>query len=131
MLKHLWDAQATGGSLSDEALLKEEAGLHEDTLSDIMESLKAAAIVRRTEDGDWMLAMDLSSLTMLDLYRSLPYPLPKDVSELRELDHWSHVLADPLQQALDGMTDSLDVPLRQLFVQSAHVPAGEEPLETS
>jgi membrane protein len=131
LLKHLWDAQATGGSLSDETLLKEEAGLHEDTLRDIMEALRAAAIVRRTEDGDWMLAMDLSSLTVLDLYRSLPYPLPKEVGDLRGLAHWSHALADPLEKALDGMAASLDVPLKQLFAQSAHVPQDEEPLETS
>jgi membrane protein len=115
LLKHLWDAQASGGSLSDEQLLRQEANLHEDTLRDIMDALKDASIVRRTEDGDWMLAKDLSSLSVLDLYRSLPYSLPKEVSDLQGLAHWSHALAEPLEQALGGMSASLDIPLKVLY----------------
>jgi len=115
LLKHLWDVQAAGGSLSDEQLLRQEANLHEDTLRDIMDALKDASIVHRTEEGDWMLAKDLSSMSVLELYRSLPYSLPKEVSDLEGLAHWSHALSDPLEKALGGMAASLDIPLKELY----------------
>ncbi|MCC7412218.1 MAG: YihY family inner membrane protein [Gammaproteobacteria bacterium] len=76
ILARLAGAQRSGLALAEDALHALEPTLGDRRLSAILERLTKAHWIARTETGGWVLTRDLDTLTLLDLYRTVPGPLP-------------------------------------------------------
>ncbi len=78
VLQHLWRAQRHGCGLDLDALARLEPGQADAELAAHLDALNRGAIVRRTENGEWVLVRDAADLSVLDLYRLGAYPLPSE-----------------------------------------------------
>lgn len=76
LVGYLWQAQARGRACSIGDLLESLEGATETALARQLSLLYNAGIVIRDEDGNWLLARDLDSVRLLDLYRVGRYYLP-------------------------------------------------------
>ena len=117
VLGHLWLAQTDGKGLSLAQLLKLEPMLPERTLDGLMERLHGARLVQRTAEGRWVLARDMSELTLLQLYRSLPFVLPTPGDGWAGQDHWNQALHGVLTEGSQCLEDALRVPLKALYLR--------------
>ncbi len=117
LIGHLWEAQRRGEALSLRQLLRLEPRLHEIILEILLEDLEAARMVQQTAGGDWILARDVSTLTFLELYRVLPYRLPR-ASACTGKGPWDQAFRETIREAETCMEKTLKVPLRALY-QSA------------
>ncbi len=114
LIGHLWQAQRRGEALSLRRLLRLEPHLHELILEVLLEDLEARHMVQRTASGDWILARDVSTLTLLELYRSLPYRLPREEAcEVK--DGWDRIFKERLKEVETCLERTLNVPLKALY----------------
>ena len=94
-LHHLWIAQQDGNAASSEELINSDPYNYKVLPHEQLGQLLAAKLIRPTSRGRYMLARDLSTMTLFDVYHALPWQLPKS-SELAEyqgevevkLRHW-------------------------------------------
>ncbi|MDX1570595.1 MAG: YihY family inner membrane protein, partial [Xanthomonadales bacterium] len=104
LVGRLWEAQKTGASLEEGQLVQSEPATSQEIM-DLLENLRGADIVRRDEDGDWVLVRDLSQLSLADLYRTGRYVWPR--SDARSLadedDPWIRRLHEALQDVDEAM----------------------------
>ncbi len=78
-------------------------------------------VVRRAEDGEWLLARDLDDLTLAELYEACQLRVPVAEAHLPCRD-------DPLGVRRSSALDELRIPLRALLkrrVGSIHAPDEE------
>jgi membrane protein len=117
---HLWTAQAEGRGLSTQQLLRLEPMLTEAKLEELLRRLAAARLVQRTVEGRWIFSRDMSEMTLLELYRSAPYVLP-DVKGTWGAQHpWNGALQGVLLQANACVEQSMQVPLKSLYLKAAN-----------
>lgn len=76
LVGHLWQAQQTGGDLSDSRIMSLEPVGDERRLQHLLHDLEAARVVARDELGRWRLVRDLADFSLSDLYCSGNYHLP-------------------------------------------------------
>ncbi len=110
---HLAQAQRVGRGVRSEALLQAEPFLTDDLLQRYLGDLQRAGVIRRSEVGEWIVARDLSTLTLAQLYEEGGYRLP-----LRSEDPGALVrtAATPLLAALTAHTGKvLEVSLARVF----------------
>ena len=88
----------------------------EPQLEDLLSELKALHWVHMTRDGGWALARRLSDATLLDLYASRRFELPREDDPDWPSDRR---LAETLQHANAGVAQALDVPLAEFRLQRA------------
>ncbi len=111
VLEHLWQAQQRGASVPDYVLLKQVSGLNQNRWDDYQQLLMAGDIVKRTEQGEYMLSRDLHDITLYQLNQLLPWPMPHTSADLpdqlpwqqtlnQHIDHISSVSADVLSPNL-------------------------------
>jgi len=100
------DAQQEGRSLHSEELLELEPCLTDGLLQDFLGDLSRMGVVRRAEDGGWLLARDLGRVSLADLYEGVRLRVPVSEALLPCRDD---VLG---QQALLAL-DELRLPLRE------------------
>ncbi|WP_290636032.1 virulence factor BrkB family protein [Aquisalimonas sp.] len=110
-----WRAQQQGHGLTLQDLLKREPDADEAAVSEALKALEHARVVRRTEEGSWVLARDPSTYTLLDLYRSYPFVLADVPARLRDRDAWNRALSHTLAEAIGRIEGILDQPVRDLF----------------
>ena len=74
-------------------------------------------IIRRTEEGDYVLSRNLDQLDFLDFYRKLPWPLPQshELAALRMEDQWAEVLRPALDRVQHGLEQELRIPLGRIL----------------
>jgi membrane protein len=120
LVGHLGEAQQEGVALSREQLLELEPRASELQIVRLLNLLREARVTSRDEDGSWMLARDLSGISLGDLYLlgdfylplaeidSLPQDSPWDPAYLRSLEH--------IRQQSQGVWD---LPLRTLYTDDA------------
>lgn len=111
----LWRAQQTGRTLGRDELTQLEPDAGEAAVGEVLAWLRSARVIRRTDDGRWVLARDPSTLTLLELYRGAPFILADVPERLREKDAWNRSLAVLLRDAVAGVEESLDIPVRRIF----------------
>lgn len=113
VLHRLWQAQQEGVPIPDRVLLKDIPGLDQGRWDQYVQLLLQAGLVSRTEGGQYLLSRDLSSYTLLDLQRALPWPLPDPWPDQDE--PWQQALYDYLKTLQQHRSEVLDVSLQALY----------------
>lgn len=124
VLRHFVAAQRDGTGLTGAVLMERERFLTDDLLQRYLGDLQRAGLVRRADSGEWVLARDLASASLDDLYRAGNYRLPADALSLQRAAAGLLPEARAVLQAAEaGLRTGLAVPLRALFAGQPDVPA--------
>ncbi|MCC5857030.1 MAG: virulence factor BrkB family protein [Ectothiorhodospiraceae bacterium] len=110
-----WQAQQEGRTLRREDILRLEPDAGELAVQQALEALERARVIRRTEDGGWVMLRDAAEYTLMDLYRDYPFVLGELPRSLAERDSWNRELAGVLDHAMRGLELALSRPFRELF----------------
>ena len=105
-------AHREGKGLHSEELLRREPYLTDDLLQRYLADLCEVAVIRRTETGEWLLARDLSTISLLDLYRECGYRLPVG-SQVLPGQSLADSVERPLQDLSMNLRQRLDLPLAE------------------
>ena len=108
LLKVLSEASQQGKPVTEDSIYLAPILNREKYLDDILIDLHTRSWIHKTDNGDWALSRDLSSLTLWDLYDDLPYALPKSVSDTG--------LAEIIEASNGVIKEQLNIPLKQLLV---------------
>lgn len=76
LLGHFARAQRAGHGLRRDALLHAEPFLTDDLLQRYLDDLQRAGVIRRSEIGEWVVARDLGTVTLAQLYEEGHYRVP-------------------------------------------------------
>ncbi|AKC86042.1 YihY family inner membrane protein [Pseudoxanthomonas suwonensis] len=98
-------ARRDGRGLHTEQMLALEPMLTDSLLQEFLTRLDAIRLVRRDEQGEWLLARDLDSLTLAELYEACQLRVPVD-------EAWLPCRDDALGVAVHAVLDDLRLPLR-------------------
>jgi len=84
--------------------------------------LKDSNLITMTEDDDYVLKKDLSTMTLWGFYRTLPYPLPikdeLDEMTLEDQEPWLSLLVDRFEDTEAFARQQLNLPLADIFAHS-------------
>ncbi|HEX7915015.1 YihY family inner membrane protein, partial [Rudaea sp.] len=116
VLAHFASAQRTGAGLSADELRRREPFLSDASTQQYLGDLVKAGLIQRSERGDFILARDLATTSLYDLYAASgyriplhePLPVTGDVS----LDA---AATSKLGEAANGVRATLDTPLAEIF----------------
>ncbi|MCI0399886.1 MAG: virulence factor BrkB family protein [Gammaproteobacteria bacterium] len=111
ILGQLWKAQKGGQSISTEVIVKNEPRIDDERATAVIDRLVRAEWVQRTATGEWVLSRDLGQQTLLQLYESVPGPLPVTQANPRQQDGWDTAL----RAVLGGQGQSMQVSLKSLY----------------
>lgn len=111
---HLWQTQRRGTGLTESELMALEPTMAEDLIVDLLDNLRLADLVRRSEAGRWLLVRDPDEVTLLDLYECGDFVLPVGPIAVGDAP-WAAVLKDRLGQCSDQCRDQLGVSLKTLY----------------
>jgi membrane protein len=115
VLSHFAGAQRQGMTLRSADLCALEPFLTDDLRQRYLTDLDRAALIQRAEGGGWVLARDLSSMTLYDLYRRSGYRLPSGEAPPDTELALDAPAARVLEAAQTQLHDKLDVPLSEIF----------------
>jgi len=107
LLRVLSEASQEGLTLTEDSIYMTPPLNHEKYLDDILLDLHKRSWIHKTEEGNWALSKDLSTITLWDLYNDLPYALPKSVPETG----WSNII----DSSNNAIKEQLNVPIKQVF----------------
>ncbi|MGY1409981.1 MULTISPECIES: YihY family inner membrane protein [unclassified Luteimonas] len=115
LLGRFTQARSEGRGLHTEQMLDLEPMLTDSQLQQFLCQLTEIQLLQRAETGEWLLARDLDTLTMADLYEACQLRVP--VSEA-----WLPCRDDALGTAAIAALDELRLPMRNLLKRNvAHV----------
>jgi membrane protein len=77
MLALLRRAQLDGQGLTAAELAQQLPRLSDEAVNRLIEDLDRLRVVQRTDLGGWVLSRDLGRMTLREIYRDLPYTLPR------------------------------------------------------
>ena len=109
VLAHFADAQKSGTGLRSVDLCALEPFLTDDLVQRYLGDLDRAHLIQRSDRGDWMLARDLASMSLYELYMQSGYRLPNSD------DHIDMPADRVLAMAQMRVKNALDVPLNEIF----------------
>jgi len=116
LIGHLGEAQLGGTALSRERLMELEAQASELQIVRLLGRLAEAKIVTRDEDGSWLLARDLGSLSLGGLYQLGDYYLPLgEISQLPRDSGWDGAYIAALERIRQNSQSVWDQPLKNLY----------------
>jgi membrane protein len=119
LVGHLGEAQRKGSALSRERLMELETQAGELQIVRLLGRLAAENIVTRDEDGNWLLARDLGSLSLGGLYLLGDYYLPLGEIELLPRDSgWDQAFIAALQLIEQQSKGVWDQPLKNLYADN-------------
>lgn len=123
VVQHFVAAQRAGAGLHEAELAQREHFLTADLLQRYLGDLRRAGLIRRADGGEWVVARDLGSVCVGDLFRGGGYRLPADALSLQRASAGlvSEVRV-ALQHAETTLRENLAVPLRAAF---AAAPPGD------
>ena len=101
-------ARAQGKGLHSDQILESEPMLTDSLVQQILGQLANINLLRRDEQGEWLLARDLDSMTVCDLYEACQLRIPVAEAHLPCQD-------DALGLAARDALDHLRVPLREVL----------------
>ena len=116
-------ARTQGKGLHSDQILELEPMLTDSLVQQILGQLADINLLRRDEEGEWLLARDLDSMTVCDLYEACQLRIPVAEAHLPCQD-------DALGIAARAALDQLRVPLREVLKRRvsdiyAHQPEGK------
>jgi membrane protein len=116
VLAHFAAAQREGAGLNSALLREREPFLTDDLVQRYLGDLHRAGMIQKNDLGQWMMARDLASVTLYDVYCASDYRLPRATTlpagGIAELDH---VAAALMSRAGDGLRSAMQVPLSEIF----------------
>jgi hypothetical protein len=121
LVGHLWQAQQSGGDLSDTQLLALEPLGNERRLQHLLHNLERAKIAARDEEARWRLVRDLAEFNLSDLYCSGNYHLPvagpdSPPPELVPVNSaWDRAFLQAIQEVQQAGLARLNRPLRPMY----------------
>lgn len=125
VLQHFAASQRSGEGLLEATLIQRERFLTADLLQRYLDDLRQAGLIKRDEAGAWLLARDLDSVHLDDLFRTGGYRLPTDALSLQAAAQGlAPEAVDVLLLAEAAERKNLARPLRSLF--AAHPPSAVE-----
>ncbi|MGH1462651.1 MAG: YihY family inner membrane protein [Neptuniibacter sp.] len=128
VLYRLWQAQSQGKTLSDRALLQEVDYLDQGRWDTYLKILVESGIVKRTDQGEYLLSMDMGALTLLELQTLLPWPLP-EATQASSMIQWQRDLNIRLERISQSQQSEFDISIEQLFSdQKSTAPEKKDPL---
>lgn len=82
-----------------------------------LEILEDNNLIKRTEEGHYMLCRDLNSIDFWSFYRTLNFPLPKreDLGRVHRDDRWLKVIGPLFVQSDDYLAAKLSIPMARIF----------------
>jgi membrane protein len=116
VLLTLDEAAAKGSAPTTVELARQRQRWMEPQLEDLLVELKHLNWVHMTRDGGWVLARRLDDATLLDLYASRQFDLPRKNDPDWPSDRH---LAETLEHANAGLAGSLDVPMAAFRLRRA------------
>lgn len=108
MLGRFNEARRLGHGLHSDQILEMEPMLTDSLIQQMLGQLGDINLLRRAEDGEWLLARDLDDMTMAELYEACQLRVPIAEAHLPFHD-------DSLGTAARNALDDLRVPLRELL----------------
>lgn len=123
LLRELWNGQKAGQAMSTATLVDVLGRVSEERMEQLLERLRDLRLVHLTDRGDWVLARDLSDVSLLDLYSLRAYVLPAPELLAASEDPSDQALKQVLLQVDADLQRSMDVPLDSLYSAVAHDPA--------
>ncbi|UTW04782.1 virulence factor BrkB family protein [Amphritea atlantica] len=117
VLQRLWQAQQKGEALSDRQLLQQVEGLEQSEWDSYNVILLDAAVISRTDRGDYLLARDMGSFTLDQLNQLLPWPLPESAT-MEAASGWQSELNKRLRTLNKERQQQLNLTLEELFTHS-------------
>lgn len=117
VLQRLWQAQQKGEALSDRQLLQQVEGLEQSEWDSYNGILLDAAVISRTDRGDYLLARDMGSFTLDQLNQLLPWPLPESAT-MEAASGWQSELNKRLRTLNKERQQQLNLTLEELFTHS-------------
>lgn len=117
VLQLFWRKQQRGGTVSDIEAMSILGKREVENWFRFADILQREHIIRRTDEGTYVLARNLDQIRFSDFYRGLPWPLPgpEDLRHLHEDDHWVAVLRPALLRVDDTMTSELGMSLASIL----------------
>lgn len=106
LLGRFQQARSQGRGLAEDEILQHEPMMTDSLLQQLLCDLERIALLRRAQDGQWMLARDLQQVALLDLYESTQLRIPVAEQHLPCRD-------DSLGVAALAALDELRLPLRE------------------
>lgn len=110
----LWDAQQQGNSLTSRELFIKEGNLTAARPFAQLDLLEQNNWIKKTESGKYILARDLSRLTLYDFYNSMPWRLP----DYKQVSGCQCTLYNSLATQLSKSTSSLKHTLNESLATS-------------
>ncbi|WP_415894649.1 YihY family inner membrane protein [Neptuniibacter sp. PT34_22] len=114
VLHRLWKAQQQGESISDHKLLQEVDALDQGRWDSYLKILLEGGIVKRSDQGEYLLSRDLGSLTLYQLNQLLPWPTPLPITTI-SLVEWERVLNEKLVKTAEQEQQAFSLTLESLF----------------
>jgi len=119
LLGHLGEAQKRGATVSRESLMTLEPRASELQIVRLMSHLAEGKVATRDEDGNWLLARDLGTLSFGGLYLLGDYYLPvAEIDSLPRDSGWDRAYVASLERVRRQSVDVWDRPLRDLYGRS-------------
>lgn len=115
VVHHLWLAQQKGQTVADRQLLQEIDGLDQSRWDEYVQLLLAAQLIRRSDQGEYLLCRDMESLCLAEFCDLLPWPLPSGERDVLALSLWQRALDGRLQSVEQQRQSQLSLSLAQLF----------------
>jgi membrane protein len=115
VLGQLKSAQLRGGGLTNADLKERVNNLTDDLLQRFLADFDALKLVSRSELGTWVLARDLTAVTLLDLYRTGHYPLPTHAPEPALGEAWEVQLRKQLAKLAEQNSLVLAQPIASFY----------------
>ncbi len=111
LLKLLRRAQSKGESLSSDVITQKMTSVTHAEIDDTLQTLQAAKLVLRDENGSWALARDLDEVSFAELYHAGDFALPSS----QGLSDESNEFRGLMQRLEHQFEETMDQPLAELM----------------
>ena len=108
LLSRFHEARAQGHGLHSDDIQRLEPILTDSLVQEMLGQLNDIRVVRRAEDGEWLLSRDLDELSLAELYEACQLRIPIAEAHLPCRD-------DALGRSAVAAMDELRIPLRELL----------------
>ena len=109
--------------MSDGQLLQQVDGLEQSSWDEYVQMLMSKNLIRRTDQGEYLLSRGLSTITLNELCRCLPWPIPEPLASSGSEAAWENNLDLCLSDVKKMQERDLNITLERLF-SSTHVDVG-------
>ena len=117
ILQLFYDRHNAGAAVSDLDAMQVLGRGEVERWTEYEEILHDNDLIQTTENGDYILAKNLSQIDFWSFYQSLPYPLPRraDFLSVEQKDGWARLLGPQIIESDDLLSAKLSIPMSKIF----------------